>query len=242
MKTSASCPRHSGGFSLVEILLALTLMSMLLGLAYGGLRASIRATDKGQVILEDSGRVRMAQQFVRKQLSQMMPLVFEESEDRIVRSVFQGEQSKIRFVAPMPGYLGFGGPQIQELAIVDGDKGLELVISHALLQGFEEQQLYEREPIVLVANIKSAEFSFLGLDENGQLMPWATDWVETGVLPEAVSLKIEFNEDVYIQWPVLTAAARVDPTALFGLDTELAVDQPLKASVRGINKPREPRE
>ena len=62
------------GFTLVELLLALSLMSMLLALAYGGLRASTRATDKGQAILEDSGRIRMAHQFVRKQLNQMAPL------------------------------------------------------------------------------------------------------------------------------------------------------------------------
>ena len=66
-----SC-RRAAGFTLVELLLAITLMSMLLALAYGGLRASARATDRGQVILEESGRIRMAHQFVRKQLNQMV--------------------------------------------------------------------------------------------------------------------------------------------------------------------------
>jgi prepilin-type N-terminal cleavage/methylation domain-containing protein len=47
------------GFTLVELLLAISLMSMLLALAYGGLRASTRATERGQVILEESGRIRM---------------------------------------------------------------------------------------------------------------------------------------------------------------------------------------
>ena len=36
--------RAARGFTLVELLLAMTLMSMLLALAYGGLRASTRAT------------------------------------------------------------------------------------------------------------------------------------------------------------------------------------------------------
>ena len=114
----------SKGFTLVELLLAITLMSMLLALAYGGLRASTRATDRGQVILEESGRVRMAHQFVRKQLNQMVPLVFMESEDldiQEVRTVFEGTSEGIRFVGPMPGYLGFGGPQVQELLLVPGD-------------------------------------------------------------------------------------------------------------------------
>ena len=64
----------SRGFTLVELLLALTLMSMLLALAYGGLRAATRAADRGQTILEHSSRIRMAHQFVHKQLNQMLPL------------------------------------------------------------------------------------------------------------------------------------------------------------------------
>ena len=206
--------RGRGGFTLVELLLALGLMSMLLALAYGGLRAATRAADRGQTILQDSGRVRMAHQFVRKQLNQMMPLVFAESEDRTERTVFLGSADRIRFVAPMPGYLGFGGPQVQELAIVEGDDGLQLVLSHALLQGFEEDLLFERLPVPLLDHIEYAEFSFLGRDENGELTGWTTAWTEPGILPESVALKVEFAEGVFTRWPLLTAAVRVDPSAL----------------------------
>jgi general secretion pathway protein J len=211
MRTKAS---NGAGFTLVELLLALTLMSMLLALAYGGLRAATRATDRGQDILEDSSRIRMAHQFVRKQLNQISPLVFEQSEDGTERTVFVGEESRIRFVAPMPGYLGFGGPQVQELAIVRGRNGLELVLSHALLQGFEEEFMYERDPIPLVGDIADASFSFLGLDETGELTGWTYTWDEPGTLPKSIALDIEFEEDVFIRWPLLTASVRVDQSAL----------------------------
>jgi general secretion pathway protein J len=208
--------RRHPGFTLVELLLALTLMSMLLALAYGGLRASTRAADRGQAILEDSSRIRMAHQFVRRQLNQVAPLVFAQNEDGSERTVFVGEPDRIRFVAPMPGYLGFGGPQVQELAIVEGPDGLELVLSHALLQGFDEQYLYERLPILLLEDIRAARFSFLGRDEDGELTGWMTLWADGNVLPESISLEIEFTEDVYLQWPLLTASVRVDPEALTG--------------------------
>lgn len=202
------------GFTLVELLLALTLMSMLLALAYGGLRAATRATDRGQNILEDSSRIRMAHQFVRKQLNQMSPLAFEQSEDGAERTVFIGEEQRIRYVAPMPGYLGFGGPQVQELEIVRGSEGLELVLSHALLQGFEEELLYARDPIPLVDKIESARFSFLGADEAGELTGWTSVWDQPEALPKSIALDIEFVEDVYIKWPLLTASVRVDQAAL----------------------------
>lgn len=206
--------KQSAGFTLVELLLALTLMSMLLALAYGGLRASTRATEKGQRVLEDSGRIRMAHQFVRKQLNQMTPLAFDVSEEGGERMVFIGGPQRIRYVAPMPGYLGFGGPQVQELEFVQGENGYELVLSHALLQNFEEEALYQREPIFLLGNIERAEFSFLGRDEEGELTQWSNAWDTPSILPKSISLDIEFSEEVYIEWPLLMASVRIDPGAI----------------------------
>jgi general secretion pathway protein J len=114
----------------------------------------------------------------------------------------------------MPGYLSFGGPQVQELSIVSSDNGQALVLSHALLQGFEEANLYERAPILLLDNIERASFSFLGLDESGELASWTTDWLEPENMPKAVSLEIEFQEGFVIVWPQLTAAVRIDSVAL----------------------------
>jgi len=208
--------RVAKGFTLVEMLLAMTLMSMLLALAYGGLRASTRATEKGQQILDDSNRIRMAHQFVRKQLTQLLPLAFEEDEAQQVRTVFRGDRQRIRYVAQMPGYLGFGGPQVQELEFVRGEEGLELVLSHALLQGYEEDYLYERQPILLLDKVQTAEFSFLGIDENGEMTQWSPDWEDETVLPAAVALNVEFVEDVYIQWPELTTSVRIDQSAVGG--------------------------
>jgi len=201
---------RSGGFTLVEMLLALTLMSMLLALTYGGMRAATRAADKGQQILEDSSRIRMAHQFVRQQLTQMLPLAFGEQEAEGERIVFQGSERAIRYVAPMPGYLGFGGPQVQELVFERGEDGFEMVLNHALLQGFEEDFLYEREPIFLLGEIRNARFSFLELDENGESVGWTGSWELESELPAAVALEVEFNDDVYIQWPLLTTSVRVD--------------------------------
>ncbi|MBT8048776.1 MAG: prepilin-type N-terminal cleavage/methylation domain-containing protein [Xanthomonadales bacterium] len=228
------------GFTLVELLLALGLMSMLLALAYGGLRASTRAADKGQAILEDSSRIRMAHQFVRKQLNQMIPIAYLEDPDTGERVVFEGSSKIIRFVAPMPGYLGFGGPQVQELAVVPGDEGEMLVLSHALLQGFEEQNLYFRDPIVLLEKVGNAEFSFLGRDETGELTGWTNQWDLPDVLPESVSLDVEFADEVYIQWPLLTASVRVDPAALQGLESNMGIREDYSTTIRDmINKRRQ---
>jgi general secretion pathway protein J len=203
--------RQSTGFTLVELLLATALLSILLGLIYGGLRSSIRATDRGQIILEESSRLRMAHQFVHKQLSQMMPLGFAQSETDDSFTVFQGSSDSIRFVAPMPGYLGFGGPQVQELSLVSNrsGNGLALVLNHAVLQDFEESKLYEREEIFLLGGIEEGEFLFQGKEE-GELTGWMPGWEFESELPRAVSLSISFENESHVIWPLLSAFVRID--------------------------------
>lgn len=219
--SSRMASRAARGFTLVEMLLAVSLMSMLLALAYGGLRAATQATERGQTILDDSNRIRMAHQFVRRQLTQMLPLSFEEDPAQDVRIVFTGESQRIRYVAPMPGYLGFGGPQVQELELVRGEESMELVLRHALLQGFEEDYLYAREPILLLDKIDRAAFSFLGEDENGEITQWSERWENGAFLPAAVSFEVEFIEDVYIHWPLLATSVRVN--GVNALDDEAGV-------------------
>jgi len=146
-------------------------------------------------------------------------LSFAETDDlQALRIVFQGDTKYIRYVAPMPGYLGSGGPQVQLIEVVDGDDGESVVqFSHALLQGFTEDRLYEREPVILLEGVRSAGFEFLGKDEEGELAGWTASWDTEEVLPVAVRLDLEFVEGLNLRWPDLAAGVRVDEQALQSL-------------------------
>lgn len=232
---------RSKGFTLVELLLAITLLSILLALAYGGLHAATHATNRGQVILEESGRLRMAHQFVRKQINQAIPLAFNQNKENPVDNkdleVFLGSAYSMRFVGPMPGYLGFGGPQVQQLSIVSGADGLELVLEHALVQGFEESHLRQRDPILLIDRIASAEFRYQGRDENGDLMPWISSWADKNLLPVAISLDIEFEKGAYTDWPLLIAAIKIDPSVVDGVDGGVSYQTAIQKLINQRNKP-----
>lgn len=215
MKSAAFSKSPQGGFTLVELLLAVTLMSLLLALAYGGLSASTRSSERGQAILEQSSRLRITHQFLRRQLNLMLPLDYAaEQEGNDQRTMFEGSASFIQFVGPMPGYLGNGGPQVQLIELVEGTDGLQLQLSHALLQEFDQARLSERDPVVLLKDLQSAQFEFLEVDEEGLPLGWVTDWQITETLPLAVRLQLEFPESTQVVWPPLIAAARIDSTAL----------------------------
>ena len=211
-------PGRTAGFTLVELLLAITLMSILLGLTYTGLRAATRSSQNGEKLLAAGGELRAAHQFMRRQLNQMLPLPFAVTDDSEgIRIVFEGDATRIQYVAQMPGYLGAGGPQVQLVEVANADDG-ELVVqfSHALLQGFEEDRLYDRDPVILLERVSSAGFEFLGKDEQGELTGWATSWDQRDILPVAVRLNLEFSEDLNLRWPDLVAGVRLDPQAILG--------------------------
>lgn len=232
---------RAGGFTLVELLLAVTLLSILLALAYGGLHAATHATDRGQEILEESGRLRMAHQFVRKQLNQAIPLAFAQVDGGAGNKedeVFLGSADSIRFVGPMPGYLGSGGPQVQQLSIVQGENGLELVLEHALVQGFEESSLKERDPIPLIDRIADAKFGFLGRDDKGDLEPWTNEWNDSSKMPAAVSLDIEFEKGTYTPWPLLVAAVKIDSSVVQRVNGNNAYQTAIKRLIDNRRKRR----
>jgi len=211
--------RRAAGFTLVELLLAITLMSILLGLTYSGLRAATRSSVRGEQLLAAGGELRAAHQFIRRQLNQMLPLSYAETEDtEAVRIVFEGDANHIEFVAPMPGYLGSGGPQVQVVEVAnDGNGGYVVQFSHALLQGFTEDRLHDRDPVLLLEGVKSAGFEFLGRDEEGELTGWTNSWNQPEQLPVAVRFNVEFNEGMNLEWPALAAGVRVDEQSLQGV-------------------------
>ena len=216
--------RSVAGFTLVELLLAITLMSILLGLTYTGLRAATRSSLRGEQILAAGGELRASHQFIRRQLNQMLPLSFAETDDvQALRIVFEGDAQHIKFVAPMPGYLGTGGPQVQLVEVVNGeDDELVIQFSHALLQGFTEDRLHDRDPVILLERVNSAGFEFLGRDEEGELTGWTTYWDQQDILPVAVRLDLEFSEGLNLHWPDLAAGVRVDEQALQGVVGNMA--------------------
>jgi general secretion pathway protein J len=201
------------GFTLVELLLAVTLMALLLALAYGGFRAAGQVSERGQVLLEQTGKLRIVQTFIRRQLNQMLPLEYFPDENEIPVQ-FIGDAHAIQYVAPMPGYLGNGGPQVQRMEVVNGEDGLVLQFSHALYEGFQPEKMFERDPIVLLDHLPYAQFEFLGQDESGENLLWTTTWDDGSVLPLAVRLDVDMPEGSKVHWPVLMTGIRVDEEAV----------------------------
>jgi len=189
-------------------------------MAYGGLSSSIKAATRGDEMVERNNRLRAVQALVRRQIANSLPLTMrseEQLQDDLSLVRFEGSEDEMRFIAPMPGYLGHGGPHEQTL-VFDGD---ELLFDHKLLQNDEDSELAreieERDPIVLLTDLTDVRFSYLQAADDEDVEPeWTDDWEDPSQTPLMVRVEVEFEPDARMVWPTLDVAPLIDIAATRG--------------------------
>ena len=208
--------RGERGFTLIEVLLAITLLAMLMLGAYAGIRTATRAAHSGQAQIDRTNKLRVTQEFLRRGLSQTLAIAYEKDTAGKL-TVFEGKPDKITFVAPMPGYLGKGGPYVQQIEL-ERDRGTrKLTFRHMLLNGYTKEghdKIDSVEPVTLLENIDDATFEFRGLDETGKTGDWDDEWTRNGVAPQLIRLKLRFTREYAQAWPELVIPVMVDPSAV----------------------------
>ena len=160
--------RRATGFSLLEVLLALVLLTLLLLGVYSGVRTATHSVRSGTATVQRLDQVRSAQHLLRQELAQAMvaPIGRDANGDSIY---FKGAGREMSFVAPLPGYLGKLGPQMQTLSLVDDGKGgLRLQLQLALLPPDGKPPKPLGKPQVLLDHIHSGSFEYRGVDARGQ--------------------------------------------------------------------------
>jgi general secretion pathway protein J len=207
--------RAARGFTLLEVLLAVTLLALLIAGAYGGIRAAARAMHAGERAIDRTDRLRTAQQFLRRQLSHVMPLAFAQDEGTAMQHVFEGDAEHMRFVAPMPGYLSRGGPYVQTLELVRADDGLQLKFTDAMLNGYDAKNpgANADEPVVVLDHIRDGAFEYRTLDEQGRLTDWLREWPDPQITPMMVRIRLTMQPGVPIAWPVLDVPLKLNAGA-----------------------------
>jgi general secretion pathway protein J len=206
--------KSQSGFTLLEIIVVLTMLSLIMVMVYEGIQISRKMSEKGIKRIDATNEIRVVQELLRRQLSRILPMAFKEEDGTFV--IFEGDADHIMYVSPMPGYLGNGGPHVQLIEIVNEKGGKILQFSHWLLNDSLEVDSFddsEQEPVVLLANIKNAEFSFVKLNEEGELGEWENDWEELANTPLMIRLDVEMEENALMPWPEMQVALMLDATA-----------------------------
>jgi len=199
--------RSSAGFTLIEVIVAISLLAFGLALTFGTLRGATRATERAELVSQRGERLRAVQGFLRTQINAALPVAFEFDSESGAASFLRASSNKLEFVAVMPGYLSRGGPYLQTLELVPGSKGQQLLFQHQLLTTDGALEA-EREPVVLLDGIAEGGFEVRNIDAQSQPGDWQPDWDVSAQLPPLVRLKIRFTDKAR-HWPEFVAATRL---------------------------------
>jgi len=203
----------AAGFTLLEVLAALALLALLLLGVYSGVRSATHTVQAGGVKIEQLDEMRSAQQFLRRELAQAMaqPMAHDDNGNGIF---FTGSGDTMRFVAPLPGYLGRMGPQLIEVKLVKGDHGKQLVASLAVLPPDGSAPKPLGDPQVLIDGVIDGSFSYRGVNQQGQPMDWQDNWNSAATMPNLVTITLELDQGR--SWPILSVPLRVNAAAMQG--------------------------
>lgn len=169
---------RQGGFTLLEILVVLSLLGVLLGLISTMLVGVNRVVANTERFSDRQEGIRTAQRFLRESISQALPVG---SGEGARRHHFVGDAGGIVFFAPLPAAVG-GGIFKQSLT-VDREK---LVLRISRLEGHEPNSL--GEPQVLLRDVNHLSFTYRGITSLGKDSGWASDWAWPERLPQQVKI------------------------------------------------------
>jgi general secretion pathway protein J len=193
------------GFTLIEVLLATTLLAAGLALAFATLRAATATATRGEAIAQRSERMRAVEGFLRRRLGATQPIAYALDQDTGLASRFNGDEQHMRFVADLPDYLGRGGPYLHDLAVERDGDGVRLTLAlQMVLAGQAIEETRPRPPEILADGLRAVRFRYRALDADNQLGEWQDKW-ETG---EALPLQVEISlrDAAGRDWPPLLVA------------------------------------
>ncbi|MCP5195270.1 MAG: prepilin-type N-terminal cleavage/methylation domain-containing protein [Gammaproteobacteria bacterium] len=191
--------RRQTGFTLLELIVAITLMGLVLVVLYSGLRLGLNGWDHGERRAEATNRLRLAQEFLRRQLTQSLT-VYQFDEKRKKSVVFAGRSDGIELITPMLTQLGQGG--LYRLRIELGDSRLWIRWRPYLP---DDPNAGEERESVLLEGVSGIEWAYFGFEQdNDQESPrWHSEWASTERRPLLVRLNLNLFDG---SWPDLVVA------------------------------------
>lgn len=194
--------RAAGGFTLMEVLLATSLLAAALVLAFGILRAAGATVARGEAMAERNERIRAVSAFLRERIGGAQGIAFglDAGSGRTLR--FSGNARAMWFVAEVPAYFDRGGPRLHVLQVRRDVGGQRLDVDFRRLQpGQVPAAMQSSEP--LARGLVEVAFGYRTLAQDGRPGPWRETWDQPDALPPQVRVRIR---DAQGPWPEMVVA------------------------------------
>jgi len=185
---------NQAGFTLLELLVAMAVLSLLALVMMGGLKFSARVWERTQTTSDETDAVSSAQAFIRHQLAAAYPQWQDRGPDR-PHVLFDGEAQQITFLAPPPAQFG---PGTNLLYTLQRSKTGDLEVAWQSQQPGDSAKSTK-----LLSSISSIKFDYFGPAYGGNLPKWWDSWSNRARPPDLVRIRIAFPPGDRRIWPEL---------------------------------------
>ena len=203
-------PRHTGGFTLIEVLVTLALMTLIGAILIESLRLGAHTWQRATRESANIDEVVRAQSFLRQRLGTVYPPEAATATNA-PRQVFVGEHNVLEFSSAAPGHPGDGLARYR-LELSDSQPG-DLQIRYRRDPGVAATVLtseWSRERLLTRANGLIVQFWEQSPSSAGH---WVDHWDDPVKLPALIRIDIRFADNDPRRWPPLYVEPRIDTRA-----------------------------
>jgi general secretion pathway protein J len=197
--------RARAGFTVVEMLVALTLFSMLCTLLFGNIRFGLMAWQHGQVRAEGTDHTLVVQDLLRRIIGELYPL-FVTDDPTHPHVEFVGTENSVAFIGPAPIVAGQGTRYRYRLWTDQHGPAGDLVMT-SLPELAANPSSSVLNP--LMTDVERVEISYFGRMTSDLEARWHGDWPPQGALPQLVRVQVRFHAGDARSWPELIVSPRI---------------------------------
>lgn len=217
------CP-HQAGFTLVEVLVATTMLALLLGVLFATFYTVVRAWDRADTYSVEANDIEAIQRFLRSRIASARPVAHPEDTLHVrgthTRVTFIGEPDRLTFVAPLPAYRSAGGLYLFVVGLEGDQLRLNYRPFHPRMTSLQPASGRPWSSQTLLEDVAQLRFRYLGQADDEADFGWSTAWSNAVRTPVLVDIEVRRGSPAALPWPPLTArtvAERIGGRGLGGI-------------------------
>lgn len=196
------------GVTLVEIVVALAVVALTLGIAAGGLRLLGRSGERGAAVVARHDVLSRGIDVLRRDIERLERVVWKHGDTP--EFVFDGDADRLTFVAIEPAFPTEAGPYFLIYAVRQRPDGAVLTRERAPYRASvpDIRRLAGPDPVAIIEGPYRLRFLYLERKEGRQR--WLPQWSDPQRLPELISLEVSGLAEGSAPMPPLVFRPRAD--------------------------------
>lgn len=211
MQRTHFAPRRvSKGFTLIEVLIALTLLSIMIVLLFTSLKICADSWEKGENKINNVNQIAVVYNFFQHHLATAKPL-FTNTTAGEQRFSFQGQAQSLQFVSSFPASAGKLGLQLFSINLQEEDNDQAINVSLIpFVTSSEDDESSNKEEVTLINHVSSFKVTYFGTESATGEGAWVDEWIDKETLPKLVKINIALANDMF--WPEMILDLKVTGT------------------------------